>query len=60
MLFEIAPRSAVSIKPFSAFRGEDEYVLGPGTRLAVADVQHQPDGLSPVRLTELAEERLVA
>ena len=59
MLFEITPRSAVSIKPFSAFKGEEEFVLGPGTRLAVSDVRHQPDGLSLVRLTELAEDRLV-
>jgi uracil DNA glycosylase len=60
MLFEITPRAAVSIKAFSAFKGEDEYVLGPGTRLAVSEVRHQPDGLSLVRLTELAEARLVA
>ena len=60
MLFEITPRTAVSIKPFSAFNGEEEYVLGPGTRLTVADVQHRPDGVSLVRLTELAENRLVS
>jgi hypothetical protein len=60
MLFEVAPRSAVSIKSFSAFTGEDEYVLAPGARLKVVGVTAEPDGLVHVRLEELAEERLVA
>jgi hypothetical protein len=43
------PRAAVSIKPFSAFHGEDEYVLAPGTRLEVTDVRDEGDGLCLVR-----------
>jgi uracil DNA glycosylase len=60
MMFEITPRSAVSIKAFSAFTGEDEYVLAPGTRLSVTDVAHEADGLTLVRLSELPEARLVS
>lgn len=60
MLFEVAPRSAVSIRPFSAFQGEDEYVLAPGTRLTVTAVTNHPDGLSHVQLEEREGERLVS
>jgi hypothetical protein len=60
MLFEVVPRTAVSIKAFSAFQGEDEYVLAPGTRLEVAEVRNEPSGLSVVRLVELEGERLVS
>jgi uracil DNA glycosylase len=54
MLFEVIPRVAVSIRRFSAFDGEDEYVLPPGTRLQVVRVQHQTDGLTHVKLEQLA------
>jgi hypothetical protein len=59
-LFEVAPIRAVGIRNFSAFTGEEEYVLAPGTRLKVSDVRADRGGLCTVKLTELAEERLVA
>jgi len=52
MLFEVAPISAVSIRAFSAFTGEDEYVLAPGSRLDVVEVKDGADGLCHVRLSE--------
>lgn len=58
-LFEVNPRRAVSIRAFSAFQAEDEYVLAPGTQLAVTQVQHQKDGLTLVRLSEVDGDRLV-
>lgn len=60
MLFEVVSKSAVSIKPLSAFTGEEELVLAPGTRLKVAKVTTEPDGLTLVRLEEIDEQRLVA
>jgi uracil DNA glycosylase len=59
-LFEVAPTSAVGIRNFSAFTGEEEFVLAPGTRLKVVDVTTERGGLSTVKLAELAEQRLVA
>lgn len=60
MLFEVVPATAVSIRAFSAFTGEDEYILAPGTRLKVADVSTDKGGLTQVRLEEVAGARLVA
>ncbi len=60
MLFEVVPSSAVGIKSYSAFTGEEEYVLAPGTQLEVADVKHEPSGLSTVKLVELEGQRLVS
>lgn len=60
MLFEVVSKSAVSIKPLSAFTGEEELVLAPGTRLKVSKVSTEPDGLTIVRLEESADARLVA
>jgi len=51
-LFEITPRSAVSIRSFSAFTGEDEYVLAPGARLDVLEVKSGEGGVWHVRLAE--------
>ncbi len=59
-LFEVTPRTAVSIQRFSAFTGEDEYVLAPGTRLRVTEVTHEGDGLTVVKLAELDAPRLVS
>jgi uracil DNA glycosylase len=59
-LFEVAPTSAVGIRNFSAFTGEEEFVLAPGTRLKVVDVTTERGGLSTVKLAEMAEQRLVA
>ncbi|MGL4552080.1 MAG: ADP-ribosyltransferase domain-containing protein, partial [Gemmataceae bacterium] len=47
-LFEVRPLSAFSIKNFSAFTGEEECVLPPGTRLKVAGVASEKSGLCTV------------
>ncbi len=60
VLFEVKPVSAVSIKTFSAFTGEEEYILAPGTQLKVVDVRSQPNGLSTVKLAEVPDARMVA
>jgi uracil DNA glycosylase len=59
MLFEVTPVGAIGIRSYSAFTGEEEYVLAPGTRLKVADVQSESSGLCTVKLEEQAEGRLV-
>jgi hypothetical protein len=59
-LFEVRPLSAFSIKNFSAFTGEEECVLPPGTRLKVLDVVGEKSGLCTITLEELAGQRLVA
>ncbi|MDY3557775.1 ADP-ribosyltransferase domain-containing protein [Gemmata sp. JC673] len=59
-LFEVAPVTAVGIRAFSAFTGEEEFVLAPGTRLKVVDVATERGGLSTIKLAEQAEQRLVA
>ncbi|KMO95428.1 uracil-DNA glycosylase [Streptomyces roseus] len=51
-LFEVTPARAVGIKSFSAFTGEEEYILAPGTQLKVTDVKSERGGLCTVRLTE--------
>ncbi|WP_405436437.1 ADP-ribosyltransferase domain-containing protein [Streptomyces avidinii] len=51
-LFEVTPAHAVGIKRFSAFTGEEEYILAPGTQLKVTDVKSERGGLCTVRLTE--------
>ena len=60
MLFEVTPVGAVSIRSFSAFTGEEEYLLPPGTRLKVADVKSEAGGLCTVKLEELPGQRLVS
>ncbi|WP_433393290.1 ADP-ribosyltransferase domain-containing protein [Micromonospora sp. KLBMP9576] len=59
-LFEVRPVRAVGIRRFSAFTGEEEVILAPGTQLTVTDVRTERGGLCTVRLTELAEQRQVA
>ncbi|QDU19716.1 VWA domain-containing protein [Urbifossiella limnaea] len=59
-LFEITPAQAVGIRRYSAFTGEDEYVLLPGARLAVTDVTSEPGGLATIRLREEAGGREVS
>ncbi|MFD7082715.1 ADP-ribosyltransferase domain-containing protein [Streptomyces sp. NPDC002181] len=51
-LFEVTPAKAVGIRSFSAFTGEEEYILAPGTQLRVTDVKSERGGLCTVRLTE--------
>jgi uracil DNA glycosylase/uncharacterized protein YegL len=51
-LFEVRATRAVSIRRYSAFTGEDEYLLAPGTQLIVSDVKAEKDGLCTVTLTE--------
>ncbi|MEU7015873.1 ADP-ribosyltransferase domain-containing protein [Streptomyces sp. NPDC046385] len=58
-LFEVTPARAVGIRSFSAFTGEEEYILAPGTQLEVTDVTTERGGLSTVKLTEV-DTRLVS
>ncbi|MBP0452348.1 MULTISPECIES: ADP-ribosyltransferase domain-containing protein [unclassified Kitasatospora] len=59
-LFEVQPARAVGIRSFSAFTGEEEFILLPGTQLKVTDVKTERSGLCTVRLTELDEQTLVS
>ncbi|MHA7957853.1 ADP-ribosyltransferase domain-containing protein [Streptomyces sp. L500] len=59
-LFEVTPARAVGIQDFSAFTGEEEFILAPGTQLKVTDVKTERGGLCTVRLTELEEQPLVS
>jgi uracil DNA glycosylase len=59
-LFEVLPVRAVGIRDFSAFTGEEEFILPPGTQLEVTDVKTERGGLCTVKLTELAEQTLVS
>ncbi|MEU7133436.1 ADP-ribosyltransferase domain-containing protein [Streptomyces sp. NPDC046261] len=59
-LFEVVPARAVGISSFSAFTGEEEFILSPGTQLKVTDVKAERGGLCTVKLTELAEQTLVS
>ncbi|GAA2404757.1 hypothetical protein GCM10010191_10610 [Actinomadura vinacea] len=59
-LFEVTPARAVGIRNFSAFTGEEEFILAPGTQLKVTDVKAERGGLCTVKLTELEEQSLVS
>ncbi|MBO1330133.1 ADP-ribosyltransferase domain-containing protein [Streptomyces sp. VRA16 Mangrove soil] len=59
-LFEVQPVRAVGIRDFSAFTGEEEFILLPGTQLKVVDVRSERGGLSTVRLAESEELPLVS
>ncbi|MFF7775195.1 ADP-ribosyltransferase domain-containing protein [Streptomyces tanashiensis] len=59
-LFEVTPARAVGIRRFSAFTGEEEYILAPGTQLKVTEVKTERGGLCTVRLTELEGQGLVS
>lgn len=54
-LFEVTPARAVGIKSFSAFTGEEEYILTPGTQLKVTEVRNEARGLCTVRLSEITD-----
>ncbi|WP_106396409.1 ADP-ribosyltransferase domain-containing protein [Actinocorallia populi] len=58
-LFEVTPVRAVGIRDFSAFTGEEEFILPPGTQLKVTDVKAERGGLYTVKLTELDEQPLI-
>lgn len=59
-MFEVTPARAVRIRRFSAFTGEEEYILAPGTQLKVTEVKAERGGLCTVRLTELEGQGLVS
>lgn len=59
-LFEVKPVGAVSIRSFSAFTGEEEFILAPGTQLKVTGVATERSGLCTVKLEELAGQRQVS
>jgi hypothetical protein len=56
-LFTVRHLTAAPIKEFSAFRGEEEWLLAPGTRLRVESVQQKGGGLSEITLSELPPPR---
>mmetsp|Transcript_15580 Transcript_15580/g.18768 ORF Transcript_15580/g.18768 Transcript_15580/m.18768 type:complete len:85 (-) Transcript_15580:80-334(-) len=58
-LFYIQPNSAVSIQKFSAFKGEDEYVIPPGRFFKVQKSRKQPTGLVIIYIEELSKKSLV-
>ncbi|MGJ3562010.1 ADP-ribosyltransferase domain-containing protein [Streptomyces sp. INA 01156] len=59
-LFEVTSARAVGIRSFSAFTGEEEYILAPGTQLKVTDVKTERGGLCTVKLTEVDAAPLVS
>ena len=59
-LFEVVPVQGIGIRRYSAFTGEDEYLLAPGSQLKVAEIKADPSGLYTIRLEELAGGRLVS
>ncbi|WP_235193027.1 hypothetical protein [Streptomyces viridochromogenes] len=59
-LFEVRPARAVGIRDFSAFTGEEEFILLPGTQSEVVEVKAERGGLCTVRLTESEERPLVS
>ncbi|BCJ45073.1 hypothetical protein GCM10010168_68730 [Actinoplanes ianthinogenes] len=59
-LFEVTPARAVGIRGFSAFTGEEEFILAPGTRLTVTEVRAERGGLCTVKLTEHTGRRMVS
>jgi len=56
-MFTVKPLTAVPIKQFSAFQGEEEWLLRPGTRLRVESMQTRKGGLTEVTLCELPPPR---
>ncbi|WP_238018244.1 ADP-ribosyltransferase domain-containing protein [Dactylosporangium sp. AC04546] len=59
-LFEVHPARAVGIRSFSAFTGEEEFILAPGTQLTVTSVKAERGGLCTVTLTELESQQMVS
>ena len=59
-LFEVKPVQAVGIRSYSAFTGEEEFILAPGTQLKVVGVATDRNGLCTIKLEELADQRLVS
>lgn len=59
-LFCVRHFSAVPIKDFSAFRGEEEWLLAPGTRLRVEAVARKSGGLTEIMLSELPPPRAIS
>jgi len=58
-LFCVQHSSAIPIKAYSAFRGEEEWLLAPGTRLTVESVAKKGGGLTEVKLVELPPPRAI-
>jgi len=58
-LFVVRHLSAVPIKQFSAFRGEEEWLLAPGTRLRIDSVSKKGGGLIEIHLNEQPPPRAV-
>lgn len=59
-LFELHASSAVKLRTYSAFSGEQEYLLAPGTRLEVRASRKEATGLCTIVLDEIPGGRLVS
>lgn len=59
-LFRVQAESAVPIMSLSAYVGEEEYVLAPGTQLKVVKVEKPPGGAVEITLKELCGQALVS
>jgi len=58
-LFRIMPQCAISIMSFSAFKGEEEFILPPGTQLHVESLNTDSSGLTTIVLQEKITDKLV-
>lgn len=59
-LFELRATSAVNLQKYSAFSGEQEFLLAPGACLRVLDARADRAGLRTIVLEEVAGARMVS
>uniref|UniRef100_A0A7S4DQ46 NAD(P)(+)--arginine ADP-ribosyltransferase n=1 Tax=Lotharella globosa TaxID=91324 RepID=A0A7S4DQ46_9EUKA len=59
-LFVVKPHTAVSIQSFSAFKGEEEYLLAPGLQYHVTSSKSRRGGLTIITLEQLDLPALVS
>mmetsp|Transcript_26642 Transcript_26642/g.46443 ORF Transcript_26642/g.46443 Transcript_26642/m.46443 type:complete len:370 (-) Transcript_26642:163-1272(-) len=58
-LFRIRCKAIVPIMEFSAYKGEEEYILPPGTQLTVTKVSKRKGAAAEIFLEQTGEENLV-
>ncbi len=58
-LFRIQAHKAFSLMKYSAFKGQAEFILAPGTQLIVRNVRRATDGLVEIELEQSREPELV-
>lgn len=54
-LFSVKPRRAVGVRAYSAFGGEEEFLLAPGAVLEVVKVTSDKGGLCTIELEEVSD-----